>query len=185
MLQANTETIWYELNQALGQFIRRRVSNPQDSEDILQDVFFKIHNSIQGLQDENRLQSWVYQITRNAIIDYYRKQPTIIELSDALPGDPLPEPTAEQEIAACLQPMIDALPDKYRVAITLTEFEGITQKEMGERLGLSFSGAKSRVQRARKELKTMLLDCCHFEFDRTGQMLDYRSRCAACESEDA
>ena len=183
MLQTNTETIWREFNQALGQFISRRVSNQQDSEDILQDVFFKIHNSIHSLRDQDKLPSWVYQITRNTIMDYYRKQRTNVTLSESLPGDRLPEPTAEQELAACLEPMINQLPDKYQTAIRLTEFEGLTQKEMGEKLGLSFSGAKSRIQRARHELKDMLLACCHFEFDRTGQMLDYRSRCAQCDRE--
>jgi DNA-directed RNA polymerase specialized sigma subunit, sigma24 homolog len=70
--------------------------------------------------------------------------------------------------------MIDRLPEKYRKAIVLTDIERLTQKEMAEKLGLSSSGAKSRVQRSRKKLKEMLLECCHFEFDRSGNITEYQ-----------
>jgi len=70
----------------------------------------------------------------------------------------------------------------YREALILTEYQGLTQKELGEKLGISFSGAKSRVQRAREKLKTMLLDCCHFEIDRLGRVIDYQPRCDCCST---
>jgi RNA polymerase sigma-70 factor, ECF subfamily len=77
--------------------------------------------------------------------------------------------------------MVLALPDQDRQALILTEYQGLTQKEFGERQGLSFSGAKSRVQRAREKLKQELLACCHFELDRRGHILDYQPRCDCCE----
>jgi RNA polymerase sigma-70 factor (ECF subfamily) len=180
MIQADTEVIWQELSQALRAFIKRRVSNEGDVEDILQDVFYKIHRNINGLKDENRLRGWVYQISRNAIIDYYRRQNILVEISELLPDELLPEPSVGQEIAACLRPLVNHLPDKYKQAIMLTEFNGLTQKEMGERLGLSLSGAKSRVQRGRQELKAMLLACCDFEFDQMGHILAYQPRQNDC-----
>ena len=76
--------------------------------------------------------------------------------------------------------MVESLPADYREALILTEYEGLTQRALAERLGLSFSGAKSRVQRAREKLKAMLLDCCHFEFDRFGKIIDYQPNCACC-----
>ena len=80
--------------------------------------------------------------------------------------------------------MIEGLPDAYREAIVLTEFEGLTQKELADRLGISLSGAKSRVQRARGQLKQMLLGCCQFEFDRRGGIIDCKPRvnngCRGC-----
>jgi RNA polymerase sigma-70 factor, ECF subfamily len=75
-------------------------------------------------------------------------------------------------------------PDEYRQALLLTEYKGLTQRELAERLGLSFSGAKSRVQRAREKLKAMLLDCCHFEFDRLGKVIDYQPKCACCRDRE-
>src|SRR5260221_14706069 len=87
------------------------------------------------------------------------------------------------ELIPCIQEMIDDLPVDYRQALLLTEYEGLTQRELAERLGLSLSGAKSRVQRAREKLKAMLLDCCHFEFDRLGKIIDYQPRCACCANQ--
>jgi len=78
--------------------------------------------------------------------------------------------------------MMNSLPELDRQALILTEYRGLTQKELGERLGLSFSGAKSRVQRAREKLKQMLLACCHFELDRQGHIINYQSRCQCCSS---
>jgi RNA polymerase sigma-70 factor (ECF subfamily) len=86
----------------------------------------------------------------------------------------------EARLAASLRSMIDCLPEEYREALILTEFEGITQQELAQRLGLSLSGAKSRVQRGRKMLREMLLACCHFEFDRLGKVIDYYPHCQCC-----
>ncbi|GHO94882.1 hypothetical protein KSF_049300 [Reticulibacter mediterranei] len=79
--------------------------------------------------------------------------------------------------------MVLRLPVPDRQALILTEYQGLTQKELSLRLGISFSGAKSRVQRAREKLRQMLLDCCHFELDRRGHVINYQSRCQRC-SED-
>ncbi len=80
--------------------------------------------------------------------------------------------------------MVRDLPETYREALRLTEYQGLSQKELGERLGISFSGAKSRVQRARAKLKQQLLACCHFQFDYAGQIIDYQSRCTCCAGGD-
>ena len=80
--------------------------------------------------------------------------------------------------------MVESLPDDYRQALLLTEYEGLTQRELAERLGLSVSGAKSRVQRAREKLKEMLLDCCHFEFDRLGRVIDYQPKYACFTNQE-
>jgi len=120
----------------------------------------------------------VYRITRNAITDYHRKKGRV-ELVQ-LPGDLAQEttrgPSPGSEISACLRPMINNLPEKYKEAILLTGFHNLSQKELSRRTGLSLSGAKSRVQRGRQKLKEMLLDCCHLEFDRMGNIIDYEHR---------
>ncbi len=80
----------------------------------------------------------------------------------------------------CILPLVQQLPPPYRQALLLTEVEGMTQKDLAARLGLSFSGARSRVQRARDKLRELLLDCCHFEFDRRGTIIDYYPNCERC-----
>jgi len=99
-----------------------------------------------------------------------------LDLPEELPDDDI-----MSELLPCVRAMVLALPDQDRQALVLTEYQRLTQKELGERLGLSFSGAKSRVQRAREKLKQELLACCHFELDRRGHILDYQPRCTCCE----
>jgi RNA polymerase sigma-70 factor (ECF subfamily) len=175
------ETVWSDLGDTLKRFIVRRVNDEQVAEDILQDVFLKIHNGIADLGDEHRIQAWVYQIARNAIVDHYRRSRSSAALPDDLAALEADEAEVERQLARSLRGMVEQLPEDYRQALVLTAFEGLTQKEVAEQLGLSLSGAKSRVQRAREKLHVMLLDCCHFEFDRRGRVIDYYPRELCCE----
>ena len=87
---------------------------------------------------------------------------------------------SEQEIAAGLEAIAKRLPPKYSEAILLTEFEGLKQKELAEKIGLSLSAAKNRVQRARQMIKDDLMRCCHFEFDSYGTIIDYHPITCCC-----
>ena len=182
---AASEQLWETFSVPLHQFIRRRVSDPHSAEDILQDVFLKIHTRIDTLHQQDRVAAWIYQIARNAITDYYRAKRLTTDLPETLvaPGD-LVEDDVVRELLPCVAAMVDALPDTYREALRLTEYVGLSQKELSERLGISFSGAKSRVQRARAKIKQQLLDCCHFEFDYASRIIDYQPHCACCASSD-
>jgi len=176
-----TQCIWEQFNQRLRNFILARVNDPQDADDLLQDVFLKIHQHIHTLRDDERLLPWLYQITRNTITDHYRKQrPNAALLYDDLIAAPPVQPTAADDIALSLKDFITDLPQKYRQALLLTEFENLSQKDLAVRLALSPSGARSRVQRGRALLKQNLEDCCQFEFDRYGHLVNYTPRRAAC-----
>ncbi len=182
----STEQAWNALHDSLRIFIRKRVPNDESAEDLLQDVFLKIHMHIDALRDEERLESWVYQIARNLIIDYYRRQTLTMPWEEAeplLPVEELPEEDVRTELAPAVVAMARSLPEPYREALLLTDYQGVSQKELSARLGLSFSGTKSRVQRAREKLKQRLLDCCHFEFDRLGRVIDYQPRCNCCSQQ--
>ena len=98
--------------------------------------------------------------------------------------EPAAARTAERELARCLLPLMNRLPPAYRRAVTLAELEGLTQREVASSLGLSLSGAKSRVQRGRQMLAESLQDCCRVEFDRRGGIADYTcgTGCGPCES---
>ncbi|MES0372137.1 MAG: RNA polymerase sigma factor SigZ [Mariprofundaceae bacterium] len=168
------DRIWREYHAALHGFIQSRVSDADIADDILQDVFLKIHTGISSLKDTNRLRPWIYQITRNAIIDYYRAHKPHVELPETLVAPEKDDAeTARQEIEGCMMPLIKNLSDTYREAVMLSEVEGLTQKHVAERLGLSLSAAKSRIQRGRAMIKDMLNDCCRFEIDHRGTMVDY------------
>jgi RNA polymerase sigma-70 factor, ECF subfamily len=72
-----------------------------------------------------------------------------------------------EDLHVVFRRIIDRLPKPYRDALVLTAFEGLAQEELAKRLGISLSGAKSRVQRGREQLKEMLLDFCEREFGHT------------------
>jgi RNA polymerase sigma-70 factor, ECF subfamily len=185
-LNITTERVWETFHAPLQQFIRLRVSDDATAEDLLQDVFLNIHQHVDTLRDVKKLESWIYQVTRNAIIDYYRsiRTTTTLEVPEALQlAEDLPDEDVISELFPSVRAMVMSLPAQDRQALILTGYQGLTQKELAERLGLSLSGAKSRVQRARAKLKQQLLACCHFELDRRGHVIDYQPRCACCSTD--
>lgn len=173
-----TEQIWCELSDRLRQFVRSRVPTTTDVDDVLQSVFLRIHSRLDDLRRVDKLESWVFQITRNTISDYFRNRWTI-QNNVGTAGETASEPIATSsnaEFAACLGTLIDRLPGDQRRAVTLYEIEGISQKEIAAREAISLSGAKSRIQRGRKTLETMLKACCEFQLDRHGNILDYEAK---------
>ncbi|MRG88126.1 RNA polymerase sigma factor SigZ [Salinibacillus xinjiangensis] len=187
MEQLHFEDIWQSLREPLKQFIKSRLSNEQDAEDIIQEVFIKIHNHLPNLKEEEKLQAWVYQITRNTLIDFYRcrnTQKNIFEESKKETirtfNDQHTEENINELVSSWLKDLTSRLPEKYQEALSLVEFQQISQKELASRLGLSPSGAKSRVQRGREKLKKALLECCHLEFDYAGNIIDYRINRGNC-----
>lgn len=178
------EQIWHEFSGQLGRFIRARVADPATAEDILQDVFVKIQSRLDRLRDATKLQGWIYLIARNAIIDHYRTRRETVAVPESLVAEPSPPSEEMEALKAAFRRMIDSLPEPYREALVLTEFEGLTQQELANRVGISLSGAKSRVQRGREQLKEMLAECCTFAFDRRGRVFDCtphkKADCAEC-----
>ncbi|MEP7284596.1 MAG: RNA polymerase sigma factor SigZ [Chloroflexota bacterium] len=183
MNTVQTEALWQNMHTDLKQFINKRVPDEHIAEDILQDVFIRVHMQMDTLKDTARLESWIYQIARNAIVDDYRRRKPELDIPETLlADDERDEDDLTSQLAPCLRDMIQALPNKYRDAILLTEYEGLTQSALAARLNISLSGAKSRVQRAKELLKAVLLQCCHFELDRLGKIIDYYPHYDGCSS---
>ncbi|MCF7825618.1 MAG: RNA polymerase sigma factor SigZ [Candidatus Marinimicrobia bacterium] len=177
----STEEIWQAYHERLLNFLKTRVDH-HIAEDLLQDVFIKIHSKIDGLKQSDKLESWVYQITRNSVIDYYRSNRPLEELPTWLKDDDIEEyESVAQELSNCLTPLIQQLPLKYRIALSRVELERKTQKELAEELGISISGAKSQVQRGRAQLKSLLHDCCVVEVNRHQQPVTFSQKTASCK----
>ena len=182
----STEAIWTHLSADLRRFIRRRVPDDHVADDLLQETFVRVHRNIGTLQEADRLAAWVYRIARNVIHDHHRKATRgVVALADADPVDDADDGQARCRGCDWLDEMIRSLPEGYREAVQLAEIEGLSQQEVAERLGLSPSGGKSRIQRGRAMLKDALEQCCHFEFDGRGNMMDYspkpdRNVCRDC-----
>lgn len=165
---------WGEHKSRLRGYVAKRVPDHAAVDDILQEVFLKAHESLHTVKSQGSLAAWLYRIAANVIADHYRGQRPVEEVSEELAA-PEPEPDYIGELASCLQPLIANLPETYRTPLVLSEIEGLTQKEVAERLGLSLSGAKSRVQRGRDKLRQRLFECCDIETGRGG-ILGYEVR---------
>jgi RNA polymerase sigma-70 factor, ECF subfamily len=185
----NTESIWRACSDQLKVYIVKRMPEASLADDILQEVFIKIHENIHSIKDDTKICIWVYQIAKNTINDYYRKQK--IQLSDieVIPEeelnaiDDVESQTAEnqiEQIASGLQKMINSLPEKYAQALKMVELQGLSQTQLAKELNISVSGAKSRVQRGRQMLKDALMNCCHYEFDKYGTIISYHPKSCCC-----
>jgi len=178
---SSTGEVWEAFNRQLYSFIRKRVNDTQDAEDLLQEVFLRVHTRLDGLRDQERVAPWLYQVTRNAIIDYYRGKRDLAPLLEQLPAtDELKEADPAAEIASSLEEMVWSLPDTYRETVLLSEIRGKKHQEIADQLGISLSGVKSRVLRGRELLRQDLWECCHFEFDRRGHLIHYEPQPDCC-----
>lgn len=157
-------------------FLRANVHDRSLAEDLLHEVFIKVTRALdQGEQPDN-LSAWLYRIARNTLIDHYRRQRPVEEVPEDLEaGEPFSLP-AEQTLALCLTPFINQLPDKYREALLATAIEGRSVAEWARDTGLSPSAAKTRVSRGRTMLREKVLECCHVEAARSGEVLEYYRR---------
>jgi RNA polymerase sigma-70 factor (ECF subfamily) len=167
----NTGAVWSELSLDLRRYIRRRVRDDHTADDLLQETFVRIHRGLRTLRRRDRLAAWVYRIAGNVLTDFYRQN-----LENAAPFENEPAITPLRDLrhnaAKWMAELIDQLPERYRDAVRLAEIQQMPQQKIADTLGISLSGAKSRIQRGRRLLKQVLLDCCHFELDRRGRILN-------------
>jgi RNA polymerase sigma-70 factor (ECF subfamily) len=162
------EQIWRRFSERLGRFIRSRLGDSAAAEDILQDVFVKLQKRLGEFQDPAKIEGWLFLVARNAVIDHYRTQKPTSEVPEWLPVElPATEAIEIEELHTRLAQIIQRLPKKYREAFMLTAFEGLSQEQLAKHLGISVSGAKSRVQRARERVKELVIEFCRREFGQT------------------
>ena len=182
---------WQDLPASLRRFVARRVRNPDDVDDLVQRVLLRIVAGIGALREQDRLYAWVYRTARNVIADHYRagarREIPFGDAGDVAERADVPAPAssddeqgAVRELAGCLAPMLAQLPARHREAVTWTEVDGLTQAEAARRAGVSLPGMKSRVQRGRRQLRTLLEACCRVELDRRGGPVAIAPTAAAC-----
>jgi RNA polymerase sigma-70 factor (ECF subfamily) len=167
-----------ELRRVVRNFIARRVGDSHTAEDLTQDVLLKAHRSgVDGNSVED-MAAWLYRIARNTLIDHYRTRdrhpaPDPLPAGRVLVDDDDRDERAVRELATCLRPLVADLDPIYREALTLTDLDGVSQVDAANRVGLSVSGMKSRVQRARAQLRAAVTNCCSVHTDSAGRISNY------------
>jgi RNA polymerase sigma-70 factor (ECF subfamily) len=168
---------WDELRGELHRFVARRVPGA-DAEDIVQEALLRIHRGLPGVRADGALVGWLYQVTRNALVDHVRARRVIGEPERC---DEPADDAAFERLAACVRPFVGMLASPYREAIELVELGGLTQVDAAARLAIPVSTMKSRVQRGRAQLRELLEQCCAIDLDARGHVVDVtpRTRCCA------
>lgn len=171
---------WLSHKDQLRRYIVKQTGDFDLADDILQEVYIKASQNIHQLEGKGKLKNWLYRITHNTIVDFYRTNQSHEELMDNQAEEqPSDELINLQKMGQCLRPMFDCLPEKYRQVMVLSELDGLPQQVVADQLGLSLSGTKSRIQRGRVKLKELLTDCCNIETGREG-IIDFhpKAECA-------
>ena len=181
MIDAGMLGSWAGLQAQLRPFVARRIPTPE-VDDVLQNIFLRVQRGLVNLRDDERFGPWIYQLARSAIADHHRavaRQPlapdeAVDDTEKAAISDD--DNRVEQELATHVAPFVAALPSPYREALTLTELEGLTQKEAAEMVGVPLSTMKSRVQRGRQRLREIFDACCEISLDARGHVVGCEPR---------
>jgi len=187
MNSANTalslESVWSEYQHALKSFLYSKVNNPDDVEDLQQEILIKTYQSLGTIQDVSSVKSWLFQLAHHTIIDFYRKRARQ-QREGELHAEDLwfeqQEPSLEQEMAACIKPFVDALPAEQSQLLDAVDLQGESQKRLAQKTGVSYSTLKSRVQKGRIELKKLFEQCCTLQLDKHGNLVDCEAKTVGC-----
>ena len=159
-----TTEIWNKYSEELHGFLLKKTGDNILAEDILHETFIKLHLNISQLRSGDQVRSWVYRIAHNSLIDHYRTK----QLNAAAISNEEEQESSSHSAEDCLLPIIKKLPSKYREAILLSDIKGYKQNKVAEMLGISLSGTKSRIQRARKMIQEGFVNCCDYTINEEG-----------------
>ena len=183
MIEANARGAWTEIEKHLRPFIARRVDDPADVGDVLQEIYLRVQTGLPDLRDSERFGPWVYRVARSALADHLRSRarhhPAVTRDLPADGGEALvpdEEPAAERELATYLTSFVAALPAPYREALILTELQEMNHKDAAQMLGVSLPAMKARVRRGRQQIQQMLTACCDIALDARGRVVSYDRR---------
>lgn len=173
----SVEKAWIDYQHMLLSFIRSKVETSEDAEELLHDVFEKLTITVTKNAVPRNISAWLYRVAKNRIIDYYRTkkrfQPLLDDFSKQDEGT-----STIKDLAKCILPMIQALPEAYQQPLTLSEIEGKKYKDVALTLGLSVSAVKSRVLRGREKLHSSMISCCIIYQNEAGESVDYEQKSA-------
>lgn len=172
--------VYTEFHRSLLTYVRSKIRSKEDAEDILQNVFTKISANADSLSEKEKIQNWLFTVTRNAVIDYYRvnAKKKNVELNESISEQLLDEASTDptKGLDNCVSTMIALLPEEYKSIVEDAEIHGISQKELAEKYNMAYSSMRSRVQRGRERLKQLFYNCCHIKTDKHGNVLQAQGR---------
>lgn len=166
-----------ELLMSLRKFIRPQARNANDTEDILQNVLIKIMKNGDDISSASFL-PWIQTVCRTTSIDYYRKNKSNFgQIEEGRERDQeYEENTLASLLAKCVRPLLENLSPEDSKLLRAIELDGVSQKDLAQKMDVDYSALKSKVQRARKKLKEEIIDCCSIELDRRNTPINIKSK---------
>lgn len=169
------DTAWRHYVPELRAWMRRRLSQPQDVDDMMQDLFIKAMNQGGKFCDIVNARAWLYEVARNAIADRMKVKREMVELPDDLVSQDEDVAVVDM-LTACLPRVLSELNDADRDALVKCDIEGMSQAVFAEKMGINLSTAKSRLQRARQKLRERMSSACQVKLDELGHVQDFVPR---------
>lgn len=168
----NINEIVQEFYTYLHSYILGKVKDKTLAEDIIQDVMLKLVESHKKEKEITNIKAWLFQVSRNTIYDYYKKNALVFNLDKEWNI----EQEADSEFSKILVsdyviPMINLLPKNYATPLLLSDIEKIPQKDIATKLNLELSATKMRIQRGRIKLRDLFVECCDLEYDQKGNFM--------------
>jgi len=178
----NIEQVWAQYRSRIKAFLHSKVSNPDEVDDLLQEILIKSYNKLPDLKSQESVKPWLWQVANNTIIDFYRKNAK----SKQLENEPLwfeeNDMNIHQQLSKCLEPFIQSLPGESAELLMAIDIQGMSQKDYAQNVGLSYSTLKSRVQKSREALKKVFESCCHYQLDNQGNIVEYERKSSDCKN---
>lgn len=154
--QINLDELYTEYYQKVFSYIYSRIQNYYEAQDISEDVFVKVVNKIDSFDEsKSSISTWIFNITKNTLIDYYRKRHDDYELLDNY--DYLQEePEISKTELTDLSLALEKLDEEERTIIVLRYYDGYSLKEIAKKMSLSYGITKLRHNKALDDLKKLL-----------------------------
>ena len=157
-IPSNEEIYMKYKDKVLG-YIRNHVNSPEDAEDLCSDVFIKIYSKIDTFDESKAsLSTWIYAMTSNTVIDFYRTNHIHSEIPEDLAEDKslIEDEVLNSESLEALTKALRALPQEQMDIIVLRYYKGLTLQEVAEKMNLSYGVTKLRHREALGRLKDLL-----------------------------
>lgn len=177
-MNADFDEVYNEFHPRIIRYVSKMTSH-DEAEDITQEIFIKIHRSLDGFRSESSLSTWIYRIATNTVLDRLKALPrrssdeitdADLEAMDKNIWTDERKPNTDQalvrkEMNECIREFIEKLPPDYKTVMLLSEMEGLKNKEIAEVMGISLETAKIRLHRGRARLRKELEKGCDFYKD--------------------
>jgi RNA polymerase sigma-70 factor (ECF subfamily) len=160
---------WQHHHAEIRAYLVHRASDPDLADDLLQEVFLKAMRQGEHFCTLDNPRAWLFEVARNALVDHVRR---------AKPSVPLPEDLADEkddiapvdELAGCVERSLSRLPPEDGDVIRRCDLDGMRLQAYADVNGLTLTAVKSRIQRARRRMRGIMVENCQVRFDEAGQV---------------